>query len=116
MTTVIDAITHQLTGAHIAREIHSRHLAGESSLQIVCEVYRGKQMMNAIRSNLSQYFDKIGLSKENRYGLRASDPFPYSFDDGRPGRFYCIHLNIYRSPGKAMMKALMQALDTGVTA
>lgn len=111
MTVVIDAITHNLTGAHIARQINDLFSVGESDIQLVCESFRVKSLMATVRVNLSNIFNKERVSKENRYGLRASDPFPFTFEDNRPGRFYCFHINQHVSPGKVMMRAVSMAME-----
>ena len=111
MTRVIDAITHNLTGAHIARSLHDHFASGESDIQLVCEAFRVKSLMATVRVNLSHIFNKEGISKENRYGLRSSEPFPYTFEDGRQGRFYCFHINQHVSAGKVMMRAVAMAME-----
>lgn len=111
MTQTIDAITHQLNSAHIARQLHEIFETGESSVQVVCEAFRINNLASTIRVNLSQHFTKLGIAKHLRYGLRCSEPFPFSFEDGRPGRFYCIHIDIYHSQRKTMLKALDDVME-----
>lgn len=110
MTVVIDAITHQLNSAHIADQLNQLFSSGLTSAQIVCEAYRAHSLPGTIRVSLSQLFNREGVAKQDRFGLRCSEPFPFTFED-RPGRFYCIHIDVYRSKQKAMLRAVSDALE-----
>ena len=111
MAHVIDAITHQLNSAHIAQRLFELFEEGHSSVRLVCEAYRAEALPGTIRVSLSQLFAKHGIQKQNRFGLRCSEPYPFTFDDGREGRFYCINIEVYHSKQKAMLRAVSNALE-----
>lgn len=110
MTHVIDSITHSLNTAQIAVQVGELFMQDCQVIHVVLLPADAKQFPPRLRVAITRMWDDNGIDKYSRLGVRTSEPFPYTFADGREGKFICIAVTPYKSKTKSIARAFTHAL------
>jgi hypothetical protein len=110
MTHVIDSITHSLNTAQIAKLIGELFMQDCEMIHVVMLASDAKQFPPRLRVAITRMWDDNEIDKHSRLGVRTSEPFPYTFADGREGKFTCIAVTPYKSKTKSIARAFTNAL------
>lgn len=110
----LDTITHLLTDAETTRRIVEAFAHGYDSIQVVHFPQASQKMPQNIRNALSRFYRENSIPGEKRYGLRISEPFPYTFADRRLGRYACVAIRKYVSETKQRRAAIIESILEGL--
>lgn len=102
----IDTITHSLTGTQVAEALMKAFDGGIEQMYILSNNVDIYQMPSILRVGMARIWNQRGIDKMDRYGIRSSDPFPWSLDNGLQMKCMAIIVTKYDSPAKALTRAM----------